>query len=339
MGKFMQRALPTVLVCVALSLRCHAWQFGRIGFTTELEHAHSDWYSPYPLTPEDTMFMEEYTMAEQISAVKDEEIADLVNRMREADKKRANVGDIMLNLQTKTTMEEDKDVAPKPLFAKVNQSLFRSPTFAAFIDLQNVFNRVEEESEWLDDTDREKIEKFLNAVSETEVYGLMKAFLQKKGLMPKRTPRFNRLFFEMWFRLYDGDSAKKTSSGFEHVFMGEWKNPANESLPPIVDGLHNWVRYFILEKTGEINYKGYIDRVDDLLVTIKYDWGNYKKAIGSFLVGTSPEFEISLYTLCMLAKPNIGNCRFRIDGHTLYVLSFKFRDDPAIITTYPTVPE
>ncbi|CDW59826.1 poly(U) specific endoribonuclease [Trichuris trichiura] len=305
----------------------------------ELENVHSEWYSQYPLTPEDLAYMEEYTMAERVSAVTDEEIDELVKKMRQADINRASKEDIKLNYQNLTTMEEDIDKAPKPLFARINQSLFHSPTYAALINLHNVFNRMEEASERLDDEDRIKIETFLDAVAETDVYQLMKSFLQKKGLMPKRTPRFNKVFFKMWFKLYDSDDAKKSSSGFEHVFLGEWKTPLNASLPAIVDGMHNWVRYFLLEKTGEINYKGYIEKVDNLLVTIKYDWGKYKKAIGSFLVGTSPEFEISLYTLCMLAKPNIGNCRFHIDGQTMYVLSFKFRDDPAVITTYPTLPE
>ena len=42
------------------------------------------------------------------------------------------------------------------------------------------------------------------------------------------------------------------SSGFEHVFVGE-------KTGTTVGGQHNWIRTYMLEKAGSINYKGYID--------------------------------------------------------------------------------
>ena len=44
-------------------------------------------------------------------------------------------------------------------------------------------------------------------------------------------------------------------SGFEHVFVGEMSDGGKT-----VGGQHNWVRVYLLEKSGHINYKGYIDR-------------------------------------------------------------------------------
>ena len=44
-------------------------------------------------------------------------------------------------------------------------------------------------------------------------------------------------------------------SGFEHVFVGEISDGGKT-----VGGQHNWVRVYLLEKSGHINYKGYIDR-------------------------------------------------------------------------------
>ncbi|KNC80689.1 hypothetical protein SARC_06938, partial [Sphaeroforma arctica JP610] len=41
------------------------------------------------------------------------------------------------------------------------------------------------------------------------------------------------------------------TSGFEHVFVGEVRNGE-------VMGLHNWIQFFVEEKAGKIDYKGYI---------------------------------------------------------------------------------
>lgn len=54
----------------------------------------------------------------------------------------------------------------------------------------------------------------------------------------------------LWFGLYSRGSGPAGSSGFEHVFIGEWKKKE-------VDGLHNWRRYYLLEKAGQINYYGW----------------------------------------------------------------------------------
>ena len=34
-------------------------------------------------------------------------------------------------------------------------------------------------------------------------------------------------------------------------------------------------------------------------------WGNEQKPHGSFLIGTSPEFEMAVYTTCILARPGL----------------------------------
>ena len=90
-------------------------------------------------------------------------------------------------------------------------------------------------------------------------------------------------------------------------------------------GFHNWLRMYLEEKAGRFNYLGHIpprggggERGDDArlapearqLVTVQFAWGDEVKSVSSSLVGTSPEFEIALYTLCFLAgeHENVVRC-------------------------------
>lgn len=109
----------------------------------------------------------------------------------------------------------------------------------------------------------------------------------------------------MWFKLYTrerGDGAD--SSGFEHVFVGEIKNDK-------ISGFHNWIRFYLEERKGNINYKGYIkprgvqshDDItndDDHILTLQFEWNDVEKMVGTNLIGVSPEFEMALYTMCFL---------------------------------------
>ena len=45
------------------------------------------------------------------------------------------------------------------------------------------------------------------------------------------------------------------SSGFEHVFVGESRgSPDNRE----VTGFHNWIQFYLEEKRGNIDYKGWV---------------------------------------------------------------------------------
>ncbi|KIH52189.1 hypothetical protein ANCDUO_17711 [Ancylostoma duodenale] len=47
---------------------------------------------------------------------------------------------------------------------------------------------------------------------------------------------------------------------------------------------------------------GFIEERGNVMVTLRFAWQGLLKRIGSFLVGTSPEFDMALYTLCFLSR-------------------------------------
>lgn len=50
------------------------------------------------------------------------------------------------------------------------------------------------------------------------------------------------------------------------------------------------------------------------VVKVAYKWMGKVKKAGSMFVGTSPELELALYTLCILVRPNRG-CPVQMNGH------------------------
>ncbi|PIO69799.1 hypothetical protein TELCIR_08368 [Teladorsagia circumcincta] len=121
------------------------------------------------------------------------------------------------------------------------------------------------------------------------------------------------------------------STGWEHVFIGEWKGTT-------IDGQHDWARYYLLQKAGNITYHGYFSYVTNLTGTFQYTWENELKQEGGFLIGTSPAFDFSLLTVCALIHPGNNGCKYSIDGHPLGVTSYtqECAAGTCLSTAYPT---
>lgn len=62
-------------------------------------------------------------------------------------------------------------------------------------------------------------------------------------------------------------SLREDSCGFEHVFVGETKYGQE------IMGLHNWVQFYLQEKHGNIDYKGYKARAKKDTVRKYYEEG------------------------------------------------------------------
>ena len=72
--------------------------------------------------------------------------------------------------------------------------------------------------------------------------------------MSKDIGVFKEYFKTIWFGMYSRAKNNNCGScGFEHDFVGELKNG--------ITGLHSWLRYYDQERSGNMNYLGYINRI------------------------------------------------------------------------------
>jgi len=186
------------------------------------------------------------------------------------------------------------------------------------------------------------MQAFLDAALNTAVmrytYNYLRSIDRLPGVDSYR--EFKDFLYVLWFKLY-GRECRSDSSGFEHVFIGEVRRGK-------VLGMHNWIQLLVEERKGNLDYLGFIPSrgVDghevpgaEHMMTISFRWRHCDedrdgdgrddeapaiKEIGSSFFGTSPEFEMALYTLCLLGGESRNYCkladRYRVDivCHRIY---------------------
>jgi poly(U)-specific endoribonuclease len=115
-----------------------------------------------------------------------------------------------------------------------------------------------------------------------------------------------RYLKQIWFGHYSRARGQSDTSGFEHIFIGEAKNGE-------ISGLHNWLRFYRLERSSSENfdYKGFLVKRGSTLAAIRFSWRNQPKRSGTLLIGTSPEFDMAIYTLCFLSRRGRNTCNVR----------------------------
>ncbi|XP_038609151.1 poly(U)-specific endoribonuclease [Tachyglossus aculeatus] len=255
-------------------------------------------------------------------AITDEELLTVSEQIYAADTNRAQKADIILNSQSCVSSSETDDQVdrcPEPLYSYVNEQLFSKPTYAAFIRLLDNYNRATGRCEEVTDRELAEQDNFLRTIMDTPILQALYAFLHSKNRYGSKE-EFVEDLKNMWFGLYSRSSAEGDSSGFEHVFSGEVKKGQ-------VSGFHNWIRFYLQEKAGLVNYYSYNydgpwDSYPDVL-GLQFNWDGYYKEVGSAFIGSSPEFEFALYSLCFISRPG-KVCRLSLGGHPLGIQTYSW---------------
>ena len=61
-------------------------------------------------------------------------------------------------------------------------------------------------------------------------------------------------------------------------------------------------------------------------IKLRFFWGNYLKHSSSMLIGTSPELELALFTLCYRTRPNM-KCRVSLGENKFNIKTQTFDTD------------
>ncbi|KAK6031262.1 endoribonuclease XendoU, partial [Ostertagia ostertagi] len=214
----------------------------------------------------------------------DPDLQILVDNMRAADVDKAGPNDYTLDWGNKVS--GNKKTSPNQLFAYVNETLFQRPVYATLID---VFNRnlftpeVCTAEQAMTGFRKAGLQQVFDTWTATEVFNLAFQYLQKKGYSHATDMATLKTFlWNLWFGTYSRCSGALGSSGWETCVVGRMPKGTT------VDGQHDWARYYLLQKAGNITYHGYFSYVVNLTGTFQYTWENELKQEGGFLIGTSP---------------------------------------------------
>jgi poly(U)-specific endoribonuclease len=235
--------------------------------------------------------------------------------------------DFKLNLQEKISDNDTIDNSPYPLFNYLNEDKFKIPSYKYFFRVCNLFTKYIGISEEQTKYKRALIDKFINKIINTKVFVYLYHILKKKKII-KNFLDFHEYIFNIWFTTYS-KKASDDSCLFEHIFVGEMSQ--NKVL-----GLHNWIRFYNEEKIGRINYFGHYNTVNDYpyILSMKFSWERKIKHLSTFLIGTSIEFEMALYTLLNIyATSNTITISYNNIDTTFKII----KKNNHIITIYPHV--
>ncbi|KAL6111546.1 endou [Pungitius sinensis] len=256
------------------------------------------------------------------TVITDAEIKALSEALYALDSNKASASELILDPQAlvpDSQTSSKNDLSPRPLFQYLNEEkLFSRPTFSALLAVLDNYDRMTGQTEDFSPQQLAEQETFVKeTMSNTELGRELFAFLHTKGVYASEEEFIQDLKM-MWFGLYSRSSNKMDSSGFEHIFAGEVKGGK-------ISGFHNWIRFYLLEKNGKLNYyshsfNGPWTSYPDVM-GMQFMWEGYYKQVGSSVIGCSPEFDFALYSLCYITRPG-KQCRLSLAGKELIIQTY-----------------
>ncbi|XP_068226630.1 endoribonuclease CG2145-like isoform X2 [Palaemon carinicauda] len=239
---------------------------------------------------------------------------------------------IPINAQGKASSANTRDMAAEPLIGNVPSSVLNWETTRLMQQLLDNYVPQASAREETNSQEQSEEDNFLNALVNTPVMREVERFLKEKRLL---SGTIRSKLKEIWFTQYKRAGRNIGSSGFEHVFVGELKGGK-------VSGFHNWLNFRKEEQDGDLDYKGYMKRVSlngkGEIIKLRFVWLNEEKPVGSIFVGTTPELEMALYTVCFVVMPD-ANCPVQLAGHRFSIQTWTYssRGKPVIGSAYPNI--
>ncbi|BFF99986.1 poly(U)-specific endoribonuclease homolog [Drosophila madeirensis] len=267
------------------------------------------------------------------SVASDDEIRQLTEQLYTKESN-SQISLVQVNLQGRTRSIDSSDEAPNPLL-QVDLKAFEAPTIAK---MKLLFNNYEHDTlvnEHVTANERKEENEFLDAVMATPVMRHAMQFLQQKGLVTPDPKTHRDLVKELWFTQYSRGQGKIGSSGFEHVYVYEVKNGT-------IIGFHNWVYISEEEQAGRFDYKGYMKEQDigtkGKVLKIRFTHQGQNKPVNTLFVGTSPELELALYTVCFQLRPD-RTCPVSLGSSNIGIVtySWRYRGKNLIGSAYPEI--
>lgn len=272
-----------------------------------------------------------------------QELTEVLNQLWSLDTNRLKPGtDYIISLQGRADYvaqgsNQARDKAKQPLFSYVNEDKLKHlETYAHFINLLDNYEVSTGVSETVTSEELQENRLFIDAIVKTNIMKCAHKYLVRKGKSPSNTEEFKRQLFDIWFRLYHRQrGAGEDSCGFEHVFVGETKGGDE------VIGLHNWVQFYLQEKLGHVDYKGYKARdnkdtpdEDDHVLNLQFSWKGLVKPVSTSFLGVSPEFEVAVFTIIFLmSNEKMTSVKVKVDEYLLELVVY--RHGRSIGTSFP----
>ncbi|CAH1266043.1 ENDOU [Branchiostoma lanceolatum] len=208
-------------------------------------------------------------------------------------------------------------------------------TFLRLLDNYDI-----DQPEYVTEKEENDARAFINRCLDTAVMKEAHSFLAEKGHMSQSgysdTSRkgFADMLYAMWFTPYESDDnwiQQLGSTAFERTFVGESRHHE-------MTGFHNWLRLYREEFLGHIQLNDCKrhDCDDRMILTVDFEWEDIGQKRDSFFVGTSPEFELALYTVCFFAG-DVFETRVVFGGQTVSIFPDELQG--VIDTCYPIMKE
>uniref|UniRef100_A0A8C6TTM6 Uridylate-specific endoribonuclease n=1 Tax=Neogobius melanostomus TaxID=47308 RepID=A0A8C6TTM6_9GOBI len=282
-------------------------------------------------------------MARRSQNSSQEELTEVFNQLWRLDVNRLKPGtDYIISPQGEAGhvahgSNHARDRARHDLFTYVNEDKLKHiETYAHFINLLDNYEMLSGVGETVTSEEMKENRLFIDTVVESEVMKCAHKYLVRKGHSSSNTNEFKRQLYDIWFKLYHRERGdREDSCGFEHVFVGETRNHQK------ILGLHNWVQFYLQEKHGHVDYKGYKAQgnkntpdEDDHVLNLQFSWRGLVKPIGGAFIGVSPEFEMALFTIIFLmSNEKMTSVKTKIDEYVLELIVY--RHGRSIGTSYP----